>query len=91
MKRQIYRVDKDLSLCSYNSESTNKLQTIDRLKQETRGGLLVIGNDNKLNCYLFNKDWVDEIIVCTFPVVLRKGRRPFPTFIRESLCNVRGC
>ena len=54
MKRQIYRVDKDLSLCSYNSEGTNKFQTIDRLKQETRGGLLVIGNDNKLNCYLCN-------------------------------------
>lgn len=89
-KKQVYKVSKDMSLIPYNKELTNVFTTIDELKKVGKKNVLVIGNDNKLNSYLFSKDWVDEIIVCTFPILLGKGQRAFPALPAKKSWSVKG-
>lgn len=91
-KKQMYKVNKDRSLLPYDNDDTNtdEVMTIEKIKGEKKGSVLVIGNDNKLNNYLFEKNWVDEIILCQFPLVLGKGRRSFPAIADSRCWNVKG-
>lgn len=89
-KKRMYKVNKDMSLLPYGNTSTEDLMTIEQIKEVKKGNVLVIGNDNKLNSYLFEKNWVDEIILCQFPVMLGKGRRSFPTFADNRCWDVKG-
>lgn len=89
-KKQVYKVSKEMSLVPYNKEFTNVFTTIDQLKKVGKKKVLVIGNDNKLNGYLFSMDWVDEIIVCTFPILLGKGQRAFPVLPKRKSWSVKG-
>lgn len=89
-KKQMYRVTKDMSLLPYDKKITSELKTIEQIKEVKKGNVLVIGNDNNLNSYLFKKNWVDEIIVCQFPVTLGKGRRSFPVFDDKRSWDIKG-
>lgn len=88
--KQIYEVTKEMSLIPYNDVGINGLTTIDQLKKVGEKNVIILGNDNKLNHYLFEKDWVDEMIVCTFPVVYQRGRRFFPAALPDKSWNVNG-
>ena len=89
-KKQMYRVTKDMSLHPYDKKKPHELTVIDQIKEVKKGNVLVIGNDNNLNSYLFSKNWVDEIIVCQFPVTLGKGRRSFPVFDDKRSWDIKG-
>lgn len=89
-KKQMYRVTKDMSLLPYDKKKPHELTVIDQIKEVKKGNVLVIGNDNNLNSYLFSKNWVDEIIVCQFPVTLGKGRRSFPVFDDKRSWDIKG-
>lgn len=89
-KKQMYRVTKDMSLLPYDKKKPHELTVIDQIKEVKKGNVLVIGNYNNLNSYLFSKNWVDEIIVCQFPVTLGKGRRSFPVFDDKRSWDIKG-
>lgn len=89
-EKQIYEVAKDMSLIPCNDVDTNGLITIDQLKKAGGKNVIILGNDNKLNYYLFDKGWVDEMIVCTFPVVYQRGRRFLPAALPDKSWNVNG-
>lgn len=90
MKKQMYKVTKDLALLPYSNADKIGLTSVDQLKEVGKKNVLVIGNDNKLTSYLLNKDWVDEIIVCTIPVTSGTGKRSFPTTTKGNSWVVKG-
>lgn len=89
-KQQMYKVAKNMALLSCNKENIYGLTSLEQLKEVEKRDVLVIGNDNKLNSYLFSKKWVDEIIVCLFPVTLGKGRRSFPAYVDQKSWITKG-
>lgn len=89
-RKQMYRVTKDMSLLPYDKKKPNELDTIEQIKEVKKKNVLVIGNDNNLNSYLFGKNWVDEIIICLFPVTLGKGRRSFPVSDDKKSWDIKG-
>lgn len=82
----VYAIQKDCLLVK-NGESRSL--TIDQLDNEDKKTIVVVGNNRELTSILLNKSCVDEIVIYQFPLLLGKGKRPFPALPEHSVWKVK--
>lgn len=87
--KPVYVLRKDGSLVLPDSTTENKPSTIEELQDEGKKNIAIIGNNRELLNILLNKDRVDEIVIYQFPLLLGKGKRPFPALPEHSLWKVK--
>ena len=82
----VYAIQKDCSLVR-NGESRSLI--IDQLENEDKKTIVVVGNNRRLTSALLNKACANEIVICLFPLILGKGKRPFPALPEHLVWKVK--
>lgn len=78
-----------MPICLLVKNGESRSLTIDQLDNEDKKTIVVVGNNRELTSILLNKSCVDEIVIYQFPLLLGKGKRPFPALPEHSVWKVK--